>query len=87
MLGIDGYHIAFTTGQPDPGQPVTVDLLCAAASLPECVQPRTILTNASEPRLQDWDTQAKVYRGDTPTAVLRPGRSATFEEVKPIAVQ
>ena len=87
VLGIDGYHIAFTAGQPDPGQPVTVDLLCAAASLPECVQPRAILTNASEPRLQDWDTQAKVYRGDTPTAVLRPGRSATFEEVKPIAVQ
>lgn len=87
ILDVYGYHIAFATGRAAPDTPVTVDLLCAAASVPDCTQAETIMTNASLSRLEDWTTDARVYRGEKPVAVLRPGRSVIFEEVTPYVVQ
>ena len=87
VLDLAGYHIAFAAGSAHPAQPVAVDLLCAASGLPENILPHTVLTNASPARTDTWRTEAKVYGGDMPVAVLRPGRSITFEGGKRIAVQ
>ena len=87
MLNAGGYHIAFTAGRAQTPAPVTVDLFCAGASLPDCVQPAAILTNASTARMADWQMQGTLYSGEEPVAVLRPGRSVIFEEARQIALQ
>lgn len=75
VLDAGGYHIAFTAGRAQTPAPVAVDLFCAGASLPDCVQPAAILTNASAARMADWQVQGTLYSGEEPVAVLRPGRS------------
>lgn len=87
VLDAGGYHIAFTAGRAQTPAPVAVDLFCAGASLPDCVQPAAILTNASAARMADWQMQGTLYSGEEPVAVLRPGRSVIFEEARQIALQ
>ena len=87
VLDAGGYHIAFTAGRAQTPAPVAVDLFCAGASLPDCVQPAAILTNASPARMADWQVQGILYSGEEPVAVLRPGCSVIFEEARQIALQ
>ena len=87
VLDAGGYHIAFTAGRAQTPAPVAVDLFCAGASLPDCVQPAAILTNASPARMADWQVQGTLYSGEEPVAVLRPGCSVIFEEARQIALQ
>lgn len=91
VLDLSGYHIAFGAGRVDLAESVAVDLFCAGGTLPEDLRPRSILSNASgataEKLAADAPPDAKLYTGDTPAAVIRPGRSVIFEEVEPVALQ
>ena len=68
--------------------PVAVDLYCAGGSCPETIQAKAILCNQQTPK---WLSKAGdtpvYYDAETPTAVVRPGKSVVYEEVQPLAVQ
>ncbi len=87
VLGVCGYHIAVSTGAWSDGEPLTVDLLCAAASLPPGIETQTVLTNAASPRWLETCDSETVYAGSEPVVVLRPGCSILFEGVTKLAVQ
>ena len=69
-------------------EPVAVDLYCAGGSCPEAIQAKAILCNQQTPK---WLSKAGdtpvYYDAETPTAVVRPGKSVVYEEVQPLAVQ
>lgn len=87
VLDVEGYHIAIPTGSWSAQDPLTVDLVCAAASLPQSVRSNTVLTNTAAPRWLEQCGTRLLYTGNEPVAVLRPGRSITFEGVTKLAVQ
>lgn len=88
VLGVAGYHLAFPAGSLGLPQPVHVDTLCAAGSYSGNLQAETILFTAKSPLwLEKTAGERLLYGGDTPSVVLRPGRSVTFEEVTQVAVQ
>jgi len=68
--------------------PVAVDLYCAGGSCPEAIQAKAILCNQQTPK---WLSKAGdtpvYYDAETPTAVVRLGKSVVYEEVQPLAVQ
>ena len=73
---------------PALAAPVAVDLYCAGGSCPEAIQAKAILCNQQTPK---WLSKAGdtpvYYDAETPTAVVRPGKSVVYEEVQPLAVQ
>ena len=69
-------------------EPVAVDLYCAGGSCPEAIQAKAILCNQQTPKWLSKVGDAPVYYdAETPTAVVRPGKSVVYEEVQPLAVQ
>lgn len=89
VLDVAGYHIAMTAGNAALETPVQVDVLCGGGSYPKSVQAKTILLNTRTPRWLDAvGEETLLYTGDDETTlVLRPGRSARFQEVTTLAVQ
>lgn len=91
VLDVAGYHIAFGAGRVALAEPVEVDLYCAGGTVPADIQPRVIVSNAAgvtaEKLAAAAPADAKLYTGETPAVVIRPGRSVIFEEVEPLAVQ
>lgn len=80
-------RIGAAAGQPQTPTQVQVDLFCAAGSLPDCIAADAVITNTLSPRwLADW-SGSFLYAGEEPAAMIRPGKSVTFEEGKAIAVQ
>lgn len=88
VLSVQNRHIAAMTGNIQLPEPVAVDVFCAAGALSESVQARTILTcSATAAWLENVDRERLLYSPEIPVVVIRPGRSMTFEEVKPLALQ
>lgn len=86
VVQLDDYRIGTATGQPDLTSTVYVDLFCAAGSLPERIQARTVLTNSTAPRWLE-ENSPTVYAGEDPEVVIRPGTSVVFKEGEILAVQ
>lgn len=88
VLGVGDRHIAWSVGQPALDEPVLVDVFCSASSLPEKIQPQTIVTCTMAP---SWLAQSSAYTvyysGETPVIVIRPNASITYEEVDRLALQ
>ena len=88
VLDIGGWHAAASAGRLILANPVAVDLYCAGGSCPEAIQAKAILCNQQTPK---WLSKAGdtpvYYDAETPTAVVRPGKSVVYEEVQPLAVQ
>lgn len=88
VLGVGNRHIAWSVGQPALNEPVLVDVFCAAGSLPEKIQPQTIITcTMAASWLEQSPTQTVYYGGETPAIVIRPNASITYEEVDQLALQ
>lgn len=87
VLDVAGYHIAVPAGSWRDDKTISVDLLCAAASMPQGIEAQTVLTNSAAPRWLETCGQEAVYTGIDPVAVLRPGRSIVFEGVTELVVQ
>ncbi len=88
VVGDGRSHIAVMAGSAALGEPVQVDVLCAAGALSASVQPISILTTASSPRWLDQPGTERVYYGqDIPTLRLRPGRSLQIKEAERVALQ
>lgn len=88
VLGVGNRHIALATGNIELSDPVCVDVLCVAASLPDRVKARTLMYCTLEPAWLPEVTDQVLYRGtEEPTIVIRPGKSFSFEEVKRVALQ
>ena len=85
---LTGWHAAASAGKLILAEPVAVDLYCAGGSCPEAIQAKAILCNQQTPK---WLSKAGdtpvYYDAETPTAVVRPGKSVVYEEVQPLAVQ
>ena len=85
---LTGWHAAASAGKLILADPVAVDLYCAGGSCPEAIQAKAILCNQQTPK---WLSKAGdtpvYYDAETPTAVVRPGKSVVYEEVQPLAVQ
>ena len=85
---LTGWHAAASAGKLILADPVEVDLYCAGGSCPEAIQAKAILCNQQTPK---WLSKAGdtpvYYDAETPTAVVRPGKSVVYEEVQPLAVQ
>lgn len=88
VLDVGGWHAAASAGKLILAEPVAVDLYCAGGSCPEAIQAKAILCNQQTPK---WLSKAGdtpvYYDAETPTAVVRPGKSVVYEEVQPLAVQ
>ena len=88
VLEVGGWHAAASAGKLILAEPVAVDLYCAGGSCPEAIQAKAILCNQQTPK---WLSKAGdtpvYYDAETPTAVVRPGKSVVYEEVQPLAVQ
>lgn len=88
VLDVGGWHAAASAGKLILADPVAVDLYCAGGSCPEAIQAKAILCNQQTPK---WLSKAGdtpvYYDAETPTAVVRPGKSVVYEEVQPLAVQ
>ena len=88
VLDVGGWHAAASAGKLILAEPVEVDLYCAGGSCPEAIQAKAILCNQQTPK---WLSKAGdtpvYYDAETPTAVVRPGKSVVYEEVQPLAVQ
>ena len=88
VLDVGGWHAAASAGRLILANPVAVDLYCAGGSCPEAIQAKAILCNQQTPK---WLSKAGdtpvYYDAETPTAVVRPGKSVVYEEVQPLAVQ
>lgn len=88
VLDVGGWHAAASAGKLILADPVAVDLYCAGGSCPETIQAKAILCNQQTPK---WLSKAGdtpvYYDAETPTAVVRPGKSVVYEEVQPLAVQ
>ena len=88
VLDVGGWHAAASAGKLILADPVAVDLYCAGGSYPEAIQAKAILCNQQTPK---WLSKAGdtpvYYDAETPTAVVRPGKSVVYEEVQPLAVQ
>ena len=88
VLDVSGWHAAASAGKLILAEPVEVDLYCAGGSCPEAIQAKAILCNQQTPK---WLSKAGdtpvYYDAETPTAVVRPGKSVVYEEVQPLAVQ
>ena len=86
-----GITLRFGAGRVALAEPVEVDLFCAGGTVPADIQPRVIVSNAAgvtaEKLAAAAPADAKLYTGETPAVVIRPGRSVIFEEVEPLAVQ
>lgn len=88
VLGVGDRHIAMATGNIELSDPVCVDVLCVAASLPDSVKAHALMYCTLEPAWLPEVTDQNLYRGtEDPTIVIRPGRSFCFEEVERIALQ
>ncbi len=88
VLDVGGWHAAASAGKLILADPVAVDLYCAGGSCPEAIQAKAILCNQQTPKwlFKAGDTPV-YYDAETPTAVVRPGKSVVYEEVQPLAVQ
>ena len=85
---LTGWHAAASAGKLILAEPVAVDLYCAGGSCPEAIQAKAILCNQQTPKWLSKVGDAPVYYdAETPTAVVRPGKSVVYEEVQPLAVQ
>ena len=88
VLDVGGWHAAASAGKLILAEPVEGDLYCAGGSCPEAIQAKAILCNQQTPK---WLSKAGdtpvYYDAETPTAVVRPGKSVVYEEVQPLAVQ
>ena len=88
VLDVGGWHAAVSAGKLILAEPVAVDLYCAGGSCPEAIQAKAILCNQQTPK---WLSKAGdtpvYYDAESPTAVVRPGKSVVYEEVQPLAVQ
>lgn len=88
VLGIGERHIALSAGKVTLPAPVSVDVFCAAGTLPPAVQAQTIVFGSqSSAWLTDAQAHTLLYGPDEPAIVVRPGHSMTFEEVKRVALQ
>lgn len=86
----DGIHqVATMTGNIDLPQAVSVDVFCAAGSLPDSIQSDAVLTKMRTPGWSAGDLQGSypLLAGDQSSIVIRPGRSLIFEEVELLALQ
>ena len=88
LLHTNAAALAVLDGKLSLADPVAVDLYCAGGSCPEAIQAKAILCNQQTPK---WLSKAGdtpvYYDAETPTAVVRPGKSVVYEEVQPLAVQ
>lgn len=88
VLDVGGWHAAASAGKLILADPVAVDLYCAGGSCPEAIQAKAILCNQQTPKwLSKVGDTPVYYDAETPTAVVRPGKSVVYEEVQPLAVQ
>lgn len=88
VLDVGGWHAAASAGKLILAEPVAVDLYCAGGSCPEAIQAKAILSNQQTPKwLSKVGDTPVYYDAETPTAVVRPGKSVVYEEVQPLAVQ
>lgn len=87
VVQLGDYRIGTASGQPELASTVYVDLFCAAGSLPESIQARTVLTNSTEPRWLEEENTLTVYAGEDPEVVIRLGTSVVFKEGEILAVQ
>ena len=88
VLDVGGWHAAASAGKLILADPVAVDLYCAGGSCPEAIQAKAILCNQQTPKwLSKAENTPVYYDAETPTAVVRPGKSVVYEEVQPLAVQ
>lgn len=88
VLDVGGWHAAASAGKLILAEPVEVDLYCAGGSCPEAIQAKAILCNQQTPKwLSKVGDTLVYYDAETPTAVVRPGKSVVYEEVQPLAVQ
>ena len=88
VLDVGGWHAAASAGKLILAEPVEVDLYCAGGSCPEAIQAKAILCNQQTPKwLSKVGDTPVYYDAETPTAVVRPGKSVVYEEVQPLAVQ
>lgn len=88
VLGVGDRHLAVMAGKIKLEQPLYVDVLCAAGTLSESVQSDTILSCSRAPSwVAELEEETVLYGSEEPAVILRPGKSMTFEEVEPIALQ
>lgn len=88
VLEVGDRHIALSAGNIRLTQSREVDVLCAAGSLPECVQARTIIFCTDTPTwLEDVGKETLLYSSGDPVMIFRPGKSMCFEEVERVALQ
>lgn len=88
VLEIGTWNIALNAGKIRLEQPLAVDVLCAAGSLPKSLQAQTIIFCTDTPTwLADVDRETLLYSSGEPIITIRPGRSILFEEVEQVALQ
>lgn len=88
VLGVGNRHIALSSGNPALTEAISVDIFCAAGSLPDKILPQTIVTCTMA---ISWPEQSPVqtvyYGAEDPVIVIRPNASVTYEEVDRLALQ
>lgn len=88
VVGVGDRHVAIAAGNIALPEPVCVDVLCVAGSLPDAVQANALLYCTVEPAWLSEVSGVKLYRGsEHPALVIRPGCSFCFEEVEKVALQ
>ena len=88
VLGVGERHIAMAAGNIRLPQPVCVDVLCAAGSLPDFVEAETLVYCTPAPSwLEKVEEETLLYSFSDPVITIRPGHSMIFEEVERVALQ
>lgn len=90
VVTVDGYTVGMMAGRVRRDQPVELNVYVAGSSYPDVVDADTVVyTSHTTDWLEEVDPEQTtlLYGMEEPVLTIRPGRSATFDGVKPYAVQ